>query len=71
MKEAGINTIRVYSPITDKAVLDEINAAGLKVIISFGYNQEGRYDILSGSFIDYVKTYRDHGAILFWELGNE
>jgi len=71
MEEAGINTIRVYSPIADKAVLDEINVAGLKVIIGFGYNQDGKYDILSGSFINYVKTYRNHDAILFWELGNE
>ena len=71
MKEAGINTIRVYSPITEKAVLDKINAAGLKVIINFGYNQGGTFDILSGSFINYVKTYKNHDAILFWELGNE
>jgi exo-beta-1,3-glucanase (GH17 family) len=71
MKEAGINTIRVYSPITEIAVLDEINAAGLKVIIDFGYNQDGNFDILSGTFINYVKTYLNHDAILFWELGNE
>jgi len=71
MKEAGINTIRVYSPIADKAVLDEINAAGIKVIMGFGYNQDGKYDILSGSFINYVNTYKNHGAILLWELGNE
>ncbi len=71
MKEAGINTIRVYIPITDKAVLDEINAAGLKVIIGIGYNQGGENDILSGSFIDYINTYKTHNAILFWELGNE
>jgi hypothetical protein len=71
MKEAGINTIRVYEPIGEKAVLDEIHALGLKVIIGIGYNQDGRYDILSGSFIDYVNTYKDHGAILLWELGNE
>jgi len=71
MKEAGINTIRVYSPIEEKAVLDEIHAAGLKVIISFGYNQDGYYDILSGSLIDYVKTFQNHDAILLWELGNE
>lgn len=71
MKEAGINTIRVYVPITDKAVLDEINAAGLKVIIGIGYNQGGENDILSGSFIDYINTYKTHNAILFWELGNE
>ncbi len=71
MAEARINTIRVYSPITDKSVLDEIYAADIKVIIGFGYNQNGYYDILSGSFINYVNTYKDHGAILFWELGNE
>ena len=71
MKEAGINTIRVYSPIDDKAVLDEIDAAGMKVIIGFGYNQKGFYDILSGSFIDYVEKYMKHPAILMWELGNE
>jgi len=71
MKKAGINTIRVYSPITEKAVLDQIHEKGLKVIIGFGYNQDGKFDILSGTFADYVKTWKDHPAILFWELGNE
>ncbi len=71
MVEAGINTIRVYSPINDKAVLDEIDEAGLKVILGFGYNQDGNFDILSGSFLDYVNTYKNHNAILLWELGNE
>ena len=71
MVEAGINTIRVYAPIDDKAVLDKIDAAGLKVIIGFGYNQNGYYDILSGSFINYINTYKNHNAILLWELGNE
>ncbi len=71
MVEAGINTIRVYSPIDEISVLDKIHAAGLKVIIGFGYNQDGYYDILSGTFIDYVNTYKTHNAILLWELGNE
>jgi hypothetical protein len=71
MTEAGVNTIRVYAPIDDKAVLDEIEAAGIKVVLGFGYNQEGKFDILSGSFIDYINKYKDHGAILMWELGNE
>ncbi|BAX82589.1 glycoside hydrolase family 2 TIM barrel-domain containing protein [Labilibaculum antarcticum] len=71
MVEAGINTIRVYSPITDLAVLDQIHEAGLKVIIGFGYNQGGQNDILSGTFIDYINRYKNHDAILFWELGNE
>lgn len=71
MLEAGINTIRVYAPIDNKEVLDKINAAGLKVIVGFGYNQNGVYDILSGSYIEYVKKYKNHPAILMWELGNE
>jgi len=71
MKELGANTIRVYEPITERAVLDEIHEAGVKVIISIGYNQEGKFDILSGTFIDYVEAYKDHEAILLWELGNE
>ena len=71
MQEAGINTIRTYAPIDDKAVLDEIAAAGIKVIIGFGYDQKGFFDVYSGSFIDYVNTYKNHPAILMWELGNE
>ncbi len=71
MVEAGINTIRVYAPIVQLQILDKIDQAGLKVIMGFGYNQNGYYDILSGSFIDYVNNFKHHNAILFWELGNE
>lgn len=71
MNEAGINTIRFYSPVDDRHVLDQIDEAGIKVIMGFGYNQGGYYDILSGSFIQYVNQYKDHPAILMWELGNE
>ncbi|MDA3893036.1 MAG: T9SS type A sorting domain-containing protein [Salinivirgaceae bacterium] len=71
MQEAGINTIRVYSPIDNEDVLDEIDAAGIKIIMGFGYNNGGNYDILSGSFIDYINKYKNHNAILLWEFGNE
>ena len=71
MNEAGVNTVRLYSPVDDINVLDAFNKAGIKVIIGFGYNQNGYFDILSGSFIDYVNKYKNHNAILFWELGNE
>jgi len=71
MQEAGINTIRVYSPIDNENVLDEINTAGIKIIMSFGYNTGGNYDILSGTFINYIKKYKNHNAILLWEFGNE
>ena len=71
MVEAGINTIRVYAPIDNKDVLDKIHDAGLKVVIGFGYNQGGRFDILSGTFVNYINTFKNHPAILMWELGNE
>ena len=65
MLEAGINTVRVYEPV------DQLHAAGIKLIVGFGYNQNGVYDIATGTVLDYVKKYKDHPAILFWELGNE
>ena len=71
MLEAGINTVRVYEPVDDFAVLDQLHAAGIKLIVGFGYNQNGVYDIATGTVLDYVKKYKDHPAILFWELGNE
>ena len=71
MNDAGINTIRLYSPVDDVSVLDQIHKAGIKVIVGFGYNQNGYYDILSGSFTDYIRKFQSHPAILFWELGNE
>lgn len=71
MNEAGINTIRVYAPIDQVEILNKIDQAGIKVISGFGYNQEGNYDILSGTFVEYVQAYKNHNAILMWELGNE
>mgnify|MGYP001185193058 CR=1 FL=1 len=71
MAAAGINTIRLYEPVDDRAILDEINQAGIKVIIGFGYNQDGVFDIASGSYVDYVVKYKNHNAILMWEFGNE
>ena len=71
MNEAGINTIRVYEPIDSEEVLDQIYHAGIRVITSFGYNQGGNYDLRSGTYLEYVTRFKDHPAILFWELGNE
>ena len=71
MRDMGVNTIRVYEPIASQAVLDEISQAGLSVIIGFGYNQKGVYDLKSGTYLDYIQKFKSHPAILFWELGNE
>ena len=29
------------------------------------------FDIATGGFIEYIQKYKDHNAILLWELGNE
>ena len=71
MNEMGVNTIRVYEPIASKEVLDQISEAGVRVIMGFGYNQGGTYDIQSGTYLEYVEQFKDHPAILVWELGNE
>ncbi len=71
MQEAGIDVIRLYEPIDDRVVLDAIAAAGMQVITGIGYNQKGRNDLLSGTYIDYIQRYKDHPAIFIWELGNE
>lgn len=71
MQDMGVNTIRVYEPIDSEVVLDEIHAAGISVIVGIGYNQGGVYDLLSGSYLDYIERFKSHPAILLWELGNE
>lgn len=71
MADAGMNTIRTYAPIEEVEVLDKIAEKGMKVVVGFGYNQDGYYDLLSGSYLDYVEQFKDHEAILMWELGNE
>ena len=72
MQDAGINTIRVYAPIDDKAVLDKIDAAGIKIIMGFGYNDSrDKFNMASGNYLNYINTYKNHSAILMWELGNE
>jgi len=71
IKAAGANTIRVYEPIESEEVLNQINDAGLRVIISFGFNQGGIYDLQSETYLDYIERFKSHPAILLWELGNE
>ncbi|CAM1372484.1 glycoside hydrolase family 2 TIM barrel-domain containing protein [Tenacibaculum xiamenense] len=71
MKELGVNTIRVYEPIKEITVLNKLARNNIKVIMGFGYSQEGNYDLRSGKYLDYVKKYKNHKAILMWELGNE
>ncbi|MFA5116580.1 MAG: hypothetical protein WC486_04775, partial [Candidatus Omnitrophota bacterium] len=71
--ELGINTVRSY--ITrEKALLDALAAAKMKIIISFpydSYNSGPGIDIVRGAYKDYVKANKDHPAIMGWEVCNE
>ena len=71
MQEAGIGVVRVYVPIAEEAVLDKFAEKGMKIITSFGHNQDSIYDLQSGTYLDYVRKFKDHPAVYLWELGNE
>jgi hypothetical protein len=70
MQEAAINTIRTYSPIEEAWVLDQLAAAGLKVVIGFTASS-GTFNIQNGGYLTYIDTFKTHDAILMWDLGNE
>lgn len=75
MKQACINTIRTYYPITDKTVLDAFATAGIRIIMGFpSYDDRGGNagpDMQTGSYKTYITTYKNHNAILMWCFGNE
>jgi hypothetical protein len=71
MKDANINTIRTYIPITNTGVLDKFATAGIKVIIGFPNYNTSYPDIYHKTYLNYINTYKNHSAILMWELGNE
>jgi len=71
MKQAKINIIRTYIPITNSGVLDKFAAAGIKVIIGFPNYNTSYPDINHKTYLNYINTYKNHAAILMWELGNE
>lgn len=67
MVEAGINTIRVYSPILNHTVLDIFHSKGIHVI-NMAYVWGGANISTVAPIINAVK---DHPAIIAWEVGNE
>lgn len=86
MKDAGINTIRIYQAgekqeEVKQVIKDLYEKFGIRTIL--GHNL-GIYDIpppdyagedyrkqLQEEVLDIVKTYKDNPGILFWLLGNE
>jgi len=67
MQKAGINVIRTYHPITDRAVLDAFWSRGIWVVNSvYNYGKTGLAEVA-----DIVNAVKDHPAILMWTIGNE
>ncbi|CAJ1367611.1 unnamed protein product [Effrenium voratum] len=67
MQSMGINAVRTYEPITDKAVLDTLWSRGIWVVNSV-YNWGGAS---ADSAANPVNAVKDHPAILMWSIGNE
>jgi hypothetical protein len=79
LAERGGNTVRLYDTIDIQSKLDEALKHGLAVIVDIPVppysNQylldEEETELLKGKIGNLVKRYKNHGAILMWNLGNE
>jgi beta-galactosidase/beta-glucuronidase len=67
MRAAGINVVRTYEPLQSRAVLDKLQAAGIRVFSTVYGWWEDEPSIAS----DRVNVTKDHPAILAWVIGNE
>jgi Glycosyl hydrolases family 2, TIM barrel domain len=67
MAAAGFNAVRTYEPITDRAVLDQLHAAGIWALMSV-YTLGSEPPESAATPVDAVK---DHPAVLLWLIGNE
>lgn len=67
MQEAGINAVRTYERLEDRAVLDKLYEAGIYVFSTvYGYYQDDPNVV-----VERVNAVKDHPAILAWVIGNE
>ncbi len=79
LKEMGGNTIRLYDTINLQNNLDEAQKYGLAVIVdipipAFNYNittTEEEDLIAKRKIKDLINKYKNHKALLIWNLGNE
>lgn len=67
MKAAGINAVRTYERLEDRAVLDALYEAGIYVFSTvYGWWQDDPAVVT-----ERVNAVKDHPAILAWVIGNE
>lgn len=71
---AGVsaNTVKTYSPFETnekgRAILDQLYASGVMVVMNV---MPSKWDADNQAYLDVVNYFRDHPAILMWQLGNE
>ena len=76
MREMGINSVRTYYP-PSRDLLDAMARNGMTVTVGFAniddryVSADEKFDIQSGRYLQYINQYKNHPAILQWELGNE
>ena len=86
MKDAGINTVRIYQPGENpkevKQVINDLfQKSGVRTILGHNlgiydvpppnYADENYRQLLKEQVLSIVKTYKDEPGILMWVLGNE
>ena len=75
----GVNTIRTWgTDNTTQPIYDAANANGIKVISGFWLNQGEDYlndttykTNTLNTIVQYVNQYKNNGAVLMWDVGNE
>lgn len=81
LKEAGGNTARIYDTINLKRSLDKAEELGLAVVVDLPmpkfntdpqfYENQELFNTMFSSIRKTVLKYKDHPALLYWNLGNE
>lgn len=79
LKTAGGNTFRVYDTVGLEPILDKALELDLAVVVDIPldrYRKDFEYtrgytEQMKNKIVQTVKRYKDHPALLYWNLGNE
>ncbi|PKQ46004.1 glycoside hydrolase family 2 TIM barrel-domain containing protein [Confluentibacter flavum] len=81
LSDIGGNTIRLYDTINIQSILDRAHSNNIAVIVDIPipkydkkynfYSDEENIIVLKSTVKNFVNTYKNHPALLFWNLGNE
>ena len=79
LSDTGGNTVRLYDTLNLQNTLDEAKKNNLSVIVDipipaysiYNYSNESENKILKQKVRELVLKYRNHPALLVWNLGNE